>query len=245
MNPKSHTLFHFTKSKETLKLILKGGFWPRYCLEDIRWVGQESADYIAFPMVCFCDIPLSRIADHVGFYGEFGLGMTKEWANMNGLNPVLYLATDNNLSAELRKLNSHAGKLKDEEQVAAKDTMRFIYMHIKPSDGYMLVDSKPQSKEFYQESEWRFIPKHEQVRTYLTKSVFDDEEQLEQHNTTTKEHCSLQCSPRDIKYIFVKSDTDIPDLVNFIQTELDFYSSSDLKILMSRIISLDSIQQDL
>ncbi len=245
MNPKAHTLFHFTSSKETLKLILEHGFWPRYCLEDIRWVGQEGADYIAFPMVCFCDIPLGRIADHVGFYGEFGLGMTKEWAYANGLNPILYLATDNNLSTELRDLNSHAGKLEEAEREVAKKTMRFIYMHVKPADGHMLVDGRPQSKEFYQESEWRFVPKHEDVEAYLKKSVFEDERALEENNRKSKEHCSLQCTPKDIKYIFVKTDADIPDLVNFIQTKLDHYPSADLKILMSRIISIDSIQRDL
>ncbi|MFS2265232.1 abortive infection system antitoxin AbiGi family protein [Vibrio vulnificus] len=67
-------LFHFTNNKETLKLIFNHGYWPRYCLEDIRWVNQVNAPYMAFPMVCFCDIPLSRISEHVSFYGNYGLG---------------------------------------------------------------------------------------------------------------------------------------------------------------------------
>ena len=72
MKPKSHTLFHFTKSRDTLKLVLKNGFWPRYCLEDIQWIGEDRFPYISIPIVCFCDIPLSRIQEHVGCYGEFG-----------------------------------------------------------------------------------------------------------------------------------------------------------------------------
>lgn len=53
MTPKSNALFHFTKNVETLKLILKGGFWPRYCLEDVAWLGYEQFSYIGYPMVCF------------------------------------------------------------------------------------------------------------------------------------------------------------------------------------------------
>lgn len=92
MDPRSHTLFHFTKSSKVLKLILKNGFWPRYCLEDVSWMGMdaEDAEYVAFPAVCFCDIPLSRIDEHVAFYGAFGIGLRKEWAVINNLNPILY-----------------------------------------------------------------------------------------------------------------------------------------------------------
>ncbi|MBY8305855.1 hypothetical protein KW529_01065 [Vibrio fluvialis] len=248
MAPKSHTLFHFTKSKETLKLIFKNGFWPRYCLEDTRWVCQQDVDYIAFPMVCFCDIPLSRISEHVGFYGEFGLGMTKEWANLNGLNPVLYLSSENHLMTELRALNKHAnalGEASNDKVKAAKNTMRYIFMHTKPSDGYMIVDGGPTKKEFYQESEWRFVPKSDFIHSYLKKVDFDDDEKLSQCNLLTKNHASLKFGPKDVKYIFVKSDADIPDMINFIQTELENFSAIELKVLMSRVISLESIRMDL
>ncbi len=97
MNPKSHTLFHFTKSSETLHKILLGGFWPRYCLEDVRWLEYEEFDFVAYPMVCFCDIPLSRIDEHVEFYGEYGIGVTKEWAESIKATPIQYVSKDNHL----------------------------------------------------------------------------------------------------------------------------------------------------
>jgi len=245
MAPKSHTLFHFTQNRATLKLIFKNGFWPRYCLEDIQWVNQGDSNYMAFPMVCFCDIPLSRISEHVGFYGYYGLGMTKEWTNANGLNPILYLASENNLMTEYRQLNHHANKFEGEEKEDAKKTMRYLYMHIKPSDGNMIIDGKPLLKEFYQESEWRYIPKNEHIEAYLTKANFDDDVALKAANDLTKKHSSLQFSPRDVKYIFVKNDADIPDIINFIQNDLDLNLAADLKVLMSRVVSLESIQGDL
>lgn len=245
MTPRSRTLFHFTKSRETLKLILKHGFWPRYCPEDVRWLGQADAKAVAFPMVCFCDIPLSRISDHVNFYGQYGLGMTRDWALKNGLNPILYISGDNGLSAEMRNLNEHFNLLLGDNKVKAKESMRYVYAHSKPASGVMVVDGNPVEKDFYLESEWRLVPRHKDVPAYIRENIFDDTDKLANANEKTRAHCMLRISPSDVKYIFAKSDADIPDLINFLQTELDHHSHADVKVLMSRVTSLESIQGDI
>lgn len=247
MHPKSDTLFHFTKSRETLKQILKGAFWPRYCLEDVGWLGYSSYDYIAYPMVCFCDIPLSRIADHVAFYGNFGVGVTREWGRMNGLNPVFYVSGENHVATALRDLNSAPANLtgNDDFIKQSKVTMRYIYAHTKPTIGNMVVDGRPVEKAFYQESEWRYIPKHSKVTTHLLKADFETPENLAKYNEKTRNHAMLEFAPKDVRYIFVKNDADIPDIINFIETELDHHPRADHKILMSRVISLESFSGDL
>jgi len=215
-------------------------------LEDTSWLGYKEFPYIAYPIVCFCDIPLSRIKDHVGFYGEYGLGMTKEWAEANGLNPVIYVSSDNAVAQSFRDLNMHAHHISDtSQQNAAKVTMRYLLAHAKPANGTMVVDGGPVQKEFYQESEWRYIPKHENIPEYLKREQFDDADGLGAANDLTKEFCLLRFAPKDIKYIFVKTDADIPGIVDFIQTELDSYPGADLKVLVSRVISLESIANDL
>lgn len=241
MKPKSHTLFHFTKNIDFVKNILTDGFWPRYCLEDFSWYIHK-IDYLAIPMVCFCDIPLSRINEHVGFYGEYGIGLTKEWALKNKLNPVSYLANSTNYGEAINNLfKNHKG----EYYKNSGNDLNAIIAHIKPLEGKMLISGTPVDKEFYQESEWRYTPREDGVAAWIAKQIFDDDEKLNNHNAVTKERCSLKVSPSDIKYIFVKQDTDIPDIINFIQTKMDQYSNSDLKILMSRVISLESISSDL
>ena len=244
MTPRSRTLFHFTKSLDTLKFILANGFWPRYCAEDTRWHGQIDAQTVAFPMVCFCDIPLSRISDHVNFYGQYGLGMTREWATANGLNPILYLAGENNLMAELRKLNQHANLLAKDKQAPAKETFRYLYANTKPVSGVMIVDGAPVEKDFYLESEWRHVPKHDDIEAYLRHTIFSNTDRLNQENEKTSRHCRLRFTPRDVKYIFVRADADIPEIINFIQTKLDRYPHVDTKVLMSRVTSLESLQGD-
>ncbi|MBW4793803.1 abortive infection system antitoxin AbiGi family protein [Pseudomonas tolaasii] len=246
MTPKSNTLFHFTKNVETLKLILKGGFWPRYCLEDVAWLGYEQFSYIGYPMVCFCEIPLTRISEHVDFYGSFGIGLTREWAEKNGLNPVFYVSGGNNVSGAYRELNTLSNLGGDAEITAKiKVVLRDFLAFTKPTFGTMIIEDKPIEKAFYQESEWRYIAKHDDVKQYIIQSVYDDVEKRSDHNESTRANCLLRVAPSDIRYIFVRRDSDIPEIINFIQAELDAYPSADLKVLMSRVVSLESISLDM
>jgi len=248
LQPKSHTLFHFTKNLEFLKDILKNGFWPRYCLEDLTWYGDNKNYQTAYPIVCFCDIPLSRVDEHVGFYGNFGLGLTKEWAKLNKLSPVLYLNEGSAQQLAFKKLFrenlSGQGFYKD----AGTDIVS-IMTHVKPIEGNMFINGQFISKEFHQENEWRFsvTGKSEDlsIKSFLTEHQFHDKNVLDVENLKSKNSYSLKFSPSDIKYLFVKSDSDIPSLINFIQSELDHFTSAEVKILMSRVVSLETIRADM
>ena len=75
----SNTLFHFTKDLDTIKNILSDGlFWPIYCIEYDKGPNVDGT-FNAFPMVCFCDIPLSQISEHLLDYGKYGIGINKQW----------------------------------------------------------------------------------------------------------------------------------------------------------------------
>ena len=244
MKPRSHTLFHFTKSIDALKSILKNGFWPRYSLEDFNWYNSEMG-FIGYPMVCFCDIPLTRIGEHVGFYGEYGLGLTKQWGMPNGLSPLIYLSQSTPVSEALFRLfKNNVQNTQDYYEDSAKD-INSIISYIKPVEGNILVGAIPTPKEFYQENEWRYVPKSHTISQWINKEDYADSKKLSQLNKIAKDDGVLQITPNDIKYIFVKSDANIPGIINFIQTELDYYSGNDLKILMSRVVSSESINVDL
>lgn len=82
------TLFHFTDKSNNLKLILRNGLRFSYCFEEFtKNVG------ITIPMICFCDIPLLRTIEHRHKYGDYMIGIDKEFIRRHPkhvLNPVAY-----------------------------------------------------------------------------------------------------------------------------------------------------------
>lgn len=242
MKPKSDNLFHFTRNTAHLKSILLNGFMPRHCLEDVRWLGLENHSFLAYPMVCFCDIPISRISEHTAFYGEYGLGMSKEWGLANGLAPVIYAPAGSaatKLADYLFELNSDKTP---EEASSDKNLANQIYnllSLVKPIVGNMLISGGIVEKDFYQECEWRYVPDEWSM---IFEREFDSEKDAA---NASLESQKLEFTPAHVKYIFVKNDHEIPELVDFINTDLGHFPHNDLKILTTRIISLETIARDL
>lgn len=245
MKTRSSTLFHFTKSEEILFQIFRNGFWPRYCLEDITWHGYQNIRYTAFPMACFCDIPLGRISEHVKFYGSYGIGLSKDWAEKNNMNPLLYISPGSNLSHTITEMVRHAISNSDDSKYKLRDHAKHLFAHIKPTTGNMLVDGQPVSKTFYQESEWRFVPKHADIALNLRLEDYNDQENLKVKNEETRKYCSLKFLSNEVAFVFVPKDSDIPNVINFMQLELDHYPNADLKVLFSRVISIESINRNI
>ena len=71
--------------------MLQQGFISYYSLEDtiVVWgLAIWHLQLLCFLMDCFCDIPIGRIQDHVGFYGTYDIGISKEWATRNMCNII-------------------------------------------------------------------------------------------------------------------------------------------------------------
>lgn len=88
MSISSNSLFHFTSKFSVLTSILNDKFYGSFCKENFKSFGSDNTVYV--PKISFCDIPLKKIAS-IPSYGKFGIGLSKEWAIKNKLNPVLYL----------------------------------------------------------------------------------------------------------------------------------------------------------
>lgn len=204
----------------------------------------ENIEYMAFPMVCFCDIPLSRISEHVDFYGSYGIGLTKSWAMKNVLNPVIYVSSESMIKSSLMRLIHLTESMEGQDSAEQLDNLRLIASHMKPLQGTMHVAGKAVEKEFYSESEWRFVPLHISVPKYAHKKAVEDDQMLSSLNRLSKQSCMLRFTPEDIRYIFVKNDKDIPKVLSYIQREMSVYSEPQRQILMSRVTSLESIRSD-
>lgn len=116
----SNTLFHFTSKPSFLISILQEGFKPRYCMEDFSMfefiLGKDNSNF-AVPMVCFCDLPLSKVKDHVGKYGNFGIGLTKEWGMREKVSPLMYVS---------RKIDGIQGDLNSATTLAISNAMSIL-----------------------------------------------------------------------------------------------------------------------
>ena len=104
MQLSSTSLFHFTPKFESVLGILLKGF--KYCnlREELPFgplsssIFSSIADVIQYQQfvkaICFCDIPLSLVSDHINQYGRYFIGMSKEWGMKKGVTPIRYIHFD-------------------------------------------------------------------------------------------------------------------------------------------------------
>ncbi|HDY85818.1 MAG TPA: hypothetical protein ENI26_08065 [Methylophaga aminisulfidivorans] len=240
MKSKAANLFHFTKSLDILKSILENGIQPKYCLEDFKWQNWDTHKYLAFPISCFCDIPLSRINEHTDFYGSYGIGLSKEWGYRNHLEPVIYTHENSDIKKLVTFMLGMNYNSLTEKGEAEYERLIFKFLSlIKPIKGRMVISNKEYEKEFYHENEWRYVANH---RFMMYQEHFNESRHIA--NELLIEH-TLKFTTKDIKYLFVKDDSDIPNLIEFINDSLSQNCNDDLKILSSRILSLDTLKYDL
>lgn len=243
--PRSSALFHYTKSIENLQNILKYGFFPFYHLESLPFGNNPE---IAFPMVSFCDIPISRISEHLEFYGSYGLAMDKSnWGEAaHKINPILYISANSRLPKFIELTFKGAKKLKDahsEDQYL--ESIRNLCAYIKCIRGKALTVKKEfKDKEFYFENEWRYVPIGGTLKPYLTKKEYENKETLSSYNRIATEERSLKIHPNNIRYIVVKDDWDVFELITFIEKELKD-TDDRKKQLISKILPLEFILEDL
>jgi hypothetical protein len=161
MSPREYRLFHYTQKFETLQLILKNGFWPRYSPEDISWFAGCPI-YLVVPMVCFCDIPVELSKEHQEMYGCYAIALNKDWGKSVGLTPLLYFAEDGPLA---KHLNQRLGRAITKTTLNKDEFYHFweLLPYLKPTTG-CLPEIGPSGragthiKDFDIEMEWRYIP---------------------------------------------------------------------------------------
>lgn len=248
----SNTLFHFTDNIDNLINILNNEFKPHLSLENISCVFDPlSQAENTMPLVSFCDLPLSQVSEHLKFYGDYGIGMRKEWGIKNGLNPVMYLEPNSYLTKNLRDLIETIMKKNDTEigEIAFE-----ISSFIKVYRGRLYKRGNySEEKTFYDEKEWRFVPSYagkmplkEFISSFIFKKEdFLDKEKLRLANEKLHSMFKLPFEPNDIKYIIVSKENEILPMVKAI-TEIKGrkYSYDSTQLLTTRVISTEQIKED-
>jgi hypothetical protein len=244
----SNSLFHFTDTPEKLFSVLTHEFLPRFSLQEFDF-RKGNPTKAAFPMVCFCDIPLSQIGNHIDTYGYYGIGMNKEWGEKNKLNPILYLRKNSRLSDKTTNLFlnvQHEEFLMTPLLQKSKREILDLFRYIKPYKGdFYRNGRKIKDVTFYNEREWRYIPEtnnnepivlfEQDFKNELTRT--DANNQLEQYK--------LKFEPSDIKYIFLKSENEIGTMIKALKRIKSKYDTETIEILTSRITTCEQIVEDI
>lgn len=196
MEPRDYNLYHYTKTLETLKLILANGFWPRYSLEDFSWLVPDL--FLATPCSCFCDIPLAMSAGHREGYGDYVISFDKDWEGVKHLNPLIYLNDEGPLARnafekfkrELTKsgdLETTNDKMFCHPKLLDKDALSEIWHflpYLKATLGHTLQPRSEENKKtgrmpeydhtwltkyLEDEMEWRYVPEKHRDALYSAR----------------------------------------------------------------------------
>jgi Putative abortive phage resistance protein AbiGi, antitoxin len=238
----ANTVFHLAENKSSLQGILLEDFRVHYCLETITLAGETFKARI--PMVSFCDIPLSEIKDHIFKYGNYGIGLTKEWAQRSGLNPVLYMESESLLahsySTAFHSLVVDTDGFTDGQR-SLVDVLRYFknYQAALERKGKTIPDYR-----YSVEREWRYVPPSEWDCEMIVgvKEYLHEKAEIDRKVETLR----LKFTPNDIKYIIIESDDEIAEFVNLLRNAKGkTYLHHDVERLMTRLITVEQIRGDM
>lgn len=246
------TLFHFT-NRQALYDVLSDNFKISYAREKI--IGPTSSREFAVPMVSFCDLKLSELKYFLS-YGKFGIGLTKDWANRNGLSPVQYINRHSdvmdNLISGINGIYTQLGFVNNMAQFNNFNRSYLnvvnMYRYIKNYEGELWRHGnlEDENYRFADEREWRYVPSINapNVPPFVAISNIRTRQQKDSYNNRI-DHLRLTFTPEDIKYLVVERDSDITDLINHLQNVKRRFNEETRNRLASRILTSEQIEKDI
>ncbi len=243
----SNSLIHFTNDKECLKGILEDNFQIFNCRESVVLGGRRTSWVI--PMVSFCDIPLSEVKEHISKYGHYGIGMTKEWAISQGLNPVLYMAQNSMLSESYRKAWNGALDTSEDDDIWTMEQRNLcdVLRYVKNYEGELArKDTKINNYRFSDEREWRYVPPHSEDYEFLVAQEWYAIKSNKSDCDKKLLPLRLEFEPSDIKYIIIDNDTEIGEFIDHLRrAKGKNFSLHEVERLTTRILTVEQIMSDI
>jgi hypothetical protein len=134
------------------------------------------------------------------------------------------------------------------------DAISHIVQNIKPYKGKIMRNTEYRDNiRFYDEREWRFLlPKNffteNKIKGNYNKEFYTNPIKKRYANIKIATHFRLTFEPKDVKFIIVEEDSQVPEILKFLDETFGSQvgvSSNDLKLLGTRIISLEHIIENL
>lgn len=231
---------------------------------------------------CFCDIPLRSITEkfplsiisdtglldnkklkkleqgstHTDFYGNYGIAFSKSWAHEQNLQPVQYINPKSDFTLQFKDVFECILAKNDIDDLIVSDIiLRLAYF--KPLFGKMSRSVEGKDiiflKNFYDECEWRFVPKEDVLEKYNVSSLIFDEETKKYANKISDRLAEekykdlwLNFEFQDIRYLIVPDNSARIKLIDFIiGLDMGITDANQEKyLLISKILVLSDIKRD-
>ena len=248
----ANALFHFTDDLDNLLNILENDFIPHFCHEDLTFLAPKRPRIpllqFAIPMVSFCDIPLSQVADHMRVYGRYAIGMRLPWARTHHIAPVLYVERASTVAKALYSIVQGIGR-RPYDRLRDFPKLRLFHefaCFTKAYDGPFRHHGRTlRNHRFYDEREWRFVPRRipESLRYSLDAREFRARSRRFISGWILR-GSALRFAPRDVKYVMVSSEDEITAIIRRIETGKSRFGTNQIRLLVSRVLSAEQVLED-
>lgn len=186
------------------------------------------------------------MSTHKKEYGDYCIGLSKEWGFKNGLQPVIYY---NPLSIEFKRMvkESYFTAMQGDEDAISTliEPLNHILKYQKKIVGY--DDRIKKNKHYTDEKEWRFVPNILDDLDFgeiiVKPAVINNEFLREKYNNIIAEsNYVLNYDYNDIKYLFVRNDYQRERLIKLIRS---FQIDDDTKDkLITKICVWEELEGD-
>lgn len=245
----ANSLIHYTAKIENLLGILSSkGLRYSYCEERIKTRGGKNFS-AAIAMVSFCDIPLSDYKKHfynrkntkdLGYYGDYGIGISKKWANKRGLNSVFYVEYNSFVGTAIRK---DYEDFISGDRVVNKNLAPQIFLYCKNYQAglYRKEVLVKQDYRFYDEREWRIVPDNEAlggVSPIIETAIYRADKERYQARIANK---ILPFDLEDISYIIVREESEVKRVYQEMEA---IFRREMLELASIRVLTSEQILSD-
>jgi hypothetical protein len=245
----SNYLFHYTNEMDHLVSIMNDYFKPFFCVESIEFLGfpKSIINEMVCPVVCFCDLPLSRQKEHKSKFGDYGIAMKKEWGKEKLLTPVVYSHPRSMTAVSLRILIDMANllqeKLTEEEFGKFRNAVSILIMYHKAYEGkqYIKKDKMFADKttRFYDEREWRYLPLEvDGLKWNLDITEHQNDDALPKENEIIQRNNKLKFNLNDIEFLFLKEESEIEPFLSQMRPR---YSEEEIDLIRKKIQPFEKI----
>ncbi len=248
----ANTLFHFTSIKGLTGILSSSGFYCQYSDEHFENILPSKSHYrfTYIPMISFCDLTIMQLSNdsiHRKNFGEFGIGLTKEWGILNGVSPVMYVHKESQQTKRLyrliKALKDFRRRTNDAETIdSIQQEMIDSFKYIKPYTGNWQKGKRFRDKIiFYNEREWRYSPLLNE-HAVLSGVIKENRKEVKKINVELKKSL-IKFETKDVKFIVIKSKKNIPVVAKGIN-DMSEISDTQKNELITKIISFEEIRED-